>query len=177
MTEREYSRLFRRHYLPLGMFALRYCGETAEAEDIVQEAFVKVWQKFRSNDSPPDIRQYLYAVVRNIAVDRIRMSSRQPEYSLSDMEIPEDSLVTEEQIDTSERDARIWREIGRLPERCRQVFLLSKRNGLSNKEIADELGISVKTVENQMTKALAHLRDSLASLKPGPSICLLLPFL
>lgn len=72
--------------------------------------------------------------------------------------IPE---VSEVDMDTSERDARIWRAVATLPEKCRKILLMGKQHGLSNEEIADELGISEKTVRNQMTKALARLRGIL----------------
>ena len=74
------------------------------------------------------------------------------------------SLATNK-IDTSERDAALWRAIEALPERCRRVFLLSKRDGLSHAEIADEMGISVKTVENQITKAYSRLRGELTGFR------------
>ena len=70
--------------------------------------------------------------------------------------------VSESDIDTSERDAKIWRAIGSLPEKCRKVFLMSKQKGMRNDEIAMEMGISIKTVKNQMTKALARLREVLS---------------
>ena len=69
--------------------------------------------------------------------------------------------MSDEEIDTSERDAALWRAIEALPERCRRIFLLSKRDGLSHAEIADEMGISIKTVENQLTKAYSRLRGEL----------------
>ena len=75
--------------------------------------------------------------------------------------IPENFDVEQEDIDTSERDAAVWKAIDELPERCRHIFLMSKRDGLSNEEIAVELGLSVKTVKNQLTKALSRLRESL----------------
>ena len=62
----------------------------------------------------------------------------------------------------TEPDARIWHAIDKLPEACRRIFLLSKRDGLGNQEIADELGISIKTVKNQLTKAYARLREDLS---------------
>lgn len=67
-------------------------------------------------------------------------------------------MVSEEDVDTSERDAMLWRRIDALPDRCREVFLMSKRDGLTHKEISEELGISIKTVENQITKAFKSLR-------------------
>ena len=70
--------------------------------------------------------------------------------------------ISDEDIDTSERDAVLWTAIDALPERCRDIFLMSKRDGMSNAGIAAELGISVKTVENQMTKAFSRLREALA---------------
>ena len=80
------------------------------------------------------------------------------------MLLGEDSIpdVGEEEIDTSFRDARIWKAIDKLPEKCREIFLMSKRDGLTNEEIADELGISIKTVKNQMTKAFSRLREALS---------------
>ncbi|MDE6682268.1 MAG: sigma-70 family RNA polymerase sigma factor, partial [Muribaculaceae bacterium] len=73
--------------------------------------------------------------------------------------IPE---VSETDIDTSERDAKIWRAIGMLPEKCKKVFLMSKQKGMSNEQIAEVMGIAVKTVKNQMTKALSRLRQALS---------------
>ena len=70
--------------------------------------------------------------------------------------------MSDETVDTSQRDARVWKAIDELPERCREVFLLSKHDGLSNEEIAEELGISIKTVKNQMTKAFSRLREALS---------------
>ncbi|MDE7024831.1 MAG: sigma-70 family RNA polymerase sigma factor [Paramuribaculum sp.] len=74
--------------------------------------------------------------------------------------IPE---ISDEVLDTSVRDAKIWRAIDKLPEKCREVFLLSKRDGLSNEEIAEELGISVQTVKNQISKEFSRLRKVLSS--------------
>ncbi len=73
------------------------------------------------------------------------------------------SEICEEVIDTSFRDARIWKAIDELPEKCREIFLMSKRDGLTNAEIAEEMNISIKTVKNQMTKAFARLRESLST--------------
>lgn len=71
---------------------------------------------------------------------------------------------TEDDIDTSQRDARLWEALNELPQRCRTIFLMSKRDAMSHREIAEELSISIKTVENQITKAYTRLRKSLLRL-------------
>ena len=71
--------------------------------------------------------------------------------------------VGEDEVDPPVRDARSWKAIDELAEKCRGIFLMSKREGYSNEEIADELGISIKTVKNHMTKAFSRLREALNS--------------
>lgn len=157
MTSREFEILFRRLYLPLSMYALRMTGDTADAADAVQEAFARVWQLLSRGLVIADFKSYMYRAVFNEVVRLRRLRSR--EQSIDDGAGDE---ISDETISTAERDAALWRAVGSLPERCREVFLMSKRDGFSNSEIADELGISVKTVENQMTKAYRQLRDALA---------------
>lgn len=167
---------FKRYYTPLGMYVLRICGETSTTEDIVQEAFSVVWQKSHEDGLPDNFRSYLYRIAHNLTVDYIRKNqSNDTTIPLSEIE---DTLPTDEEIDTSERDARLWQAISRLPQRCREVFLLSKQNGLTNAQIADKLGISLKTVESQMTKAFKSLRSSLSPENPfASSRVFFLPFL
>lgn len=156
MTRREFELHFKALYLPLGMYALRIVEDAEVAEDMVQEAFMKAWMAVESNNRIDSFRSYMYQIVRNECISHLR---RQREMISLD-NVPD---VDDETVDTSMRDARIWQAIDKLPERCREVFLLSKRDGLSNEEIADELGISIKTVKNQMTKAFARLREALST--------------
>ena len=159
MNNRDFEKNFRRLYLPLGMYALRLCGNTAQAEELVQEAFLKLWAKIEEGLEIDDFKAYAYGAVRNEALHWLRDCGRREEAVDN---LPE---LSDEQIDTSERDAALWRAIEALPERCRRVFLLSKRDGLSHAEIADEMGISVKTVENQITKAYSRLRGELTGFR------------
>ncbi len=167
MTHSELADCYRSLYRPLGMYVLKLVGDVDEAEDIVQEVFGTLID--RSSDiALATVKPYLYRSVHNRALNWLR--NNRGETSIEGIE-----EVTDEDIDTSERDARLWVEIGRLPQRCREIFLMAKRDGLSYGDIAEELGISVKTVENQITKALARLRDTLNS--RGGRKVFFLPFL
>lgn len=142
--------------MSLGMYALRIVGNPDDAEDLVENTFMKAWQAIQNGKNPDNFKSYMYLLVRNECIDFLRKKKIIADVS----EIPD---VGEETIDTSERDARIWKAIDELPEKCRDIFLMSKRDGFSNEEIADELDISIKTVKNQMTKAYSRLRESLSS--------------
>ncbi len=169
---KEFELYFKRYYTPIGMYVMRICGNPSDAEDIVQETFSIAWQKFEGEKLPTQFRSYLYRMAHNLTIDRLRR--QRPENDSISIEEVNDAEPTEEAIDTSERDARLWLAISKLPQRCKDVFLMSKRDGLSNREIAEELGISVKTVENQMTKAFKLLRDEL---EPSKGKVFFLPFL
>lgn len=170
--EKEFERYFKHFYTPLGMYVMRFCENADEAEDIVQETFSTVWQRFAIEKFPDNIKSYLYKVAHNIAIDHVRRRSSK-EINMSIQEMGEMD-VSEDAIDTSERDARLWIAISRLPARCKQVFLMSKRDGKTHTEIATELNISTKTVENQITKAFKILRDDL---DPSKGKIFFLPFL
>lgn len=154
MNVKEFERLYKRLYMPLCMYALRLVEETTASEDMVQDAFIKAWRYCEAGGVIDSFQSFMYRTVRNecLLFLRSRKTMVGEEY------IPD---ISDTDIDTSERDARIWRAIGALPEKCKKVFLLSKQKGMSNEEIACELGISIKTVKNQMTKALSRLREML----------------
>lgn len=155
MTTKEFEAYFRKLYLPLGMYALRLVDDADVAEDMVQDAFAKVWQYIEDGGEIENFPSFIYRSVRNACLSYLRNRYE----TVSESEIPG---AGEEEIDTSIRDARIWRAIDDLPRKCREVFLMSKRDGLTNEEIAEEMGISIKTVKNQMTKAYARLREALS---------------
>ena len=155
MTGRELAYHFSKVSLECGRCARLIIDDVDHAEDIVEEAFLKAWQTISSGTIVENFNSYIYRSVRNECVNFLRRKN-----NFEDIDaIPE---ISEEAIDTSIRDARIWKAIDGLPEKCREIFLMSKRDGFSNQEIADELGISIKTVKNQMTKALSRLREALS---------------
>lgn len=155
MTTKEFEIHFKKLYLPLGMYALRIVDDADAAEDLVQDAFMKAWLYIENGGEIENFSPFIYRTVRNICLSYLAGRHER----LDDSHIPD---VSDEEIDTSLRDARIWKAIDNLPEKCREVFLMSKRDGLTNAEIAEELGISIKTVKNQMTKAFSRLREALS---------------
>ena len=156
MTTKEFEIFFRKLYLPLGMYALRIVDDADVAEDMVQEAFMNTWERLEGGLEISNFKAFMYRSVRNECLSYLSSLKEK----VGEEFIPE---AGEEEIDTSFRDARIWKAIDELPEKCRDIFLMSKRDGYSNEEIADELGISIKTVKNQMTKAFSRLREALNS--------------
>ncbi|MBB4078144.1 RNA polymerase sigma-70 factor (ECF subfamily) [Lewinella aquimaris] len=156
--------LFRRHYVELCRVAIRLVTDGAAAEDIVQEMFTSLWTKRdKLPEETPAVSAYLRRSVRNRSLNFLRDRKRIP---VDNGDIPENSTDTQYQpaaaLEQEELQVRINRAIDRLPERCRLVFVMSKVEDMAHREIAEELGISVKTVENQMTRAYKFLREWLA---------------
>lgn len=149
---------FRYYYRPLTLFALHYVKDMHIAEDIVQECFACLWEKQITETPPSNIKSYLYSMVRNKCVDQLRQSDHLPiVLEPSDLE----EYISEEECERrSAIEARLWTAIDTLPLRCREIFLLNKRDGLKYQEIATKLNISINTVENQVRKALKQLRNS-----------------
>lgn len=163
--------LFRAHYRALCLFALHYVGDVAAAEDVVMDCFVRLVERTAlpisggaTGEAELCTKSYLYQMVRNASIDHLRRRASQ---AVAEASLPldagidvADTTAEEEQLlqERSEREARLWAAIDRLPKACRNVLLMSKRDGLKNREIAEALGISIKTVEAQLTKAYATLR-------------------
>ncbi|MBQ2919508.1 MAG: RNA polymerase sigma-70 factor [Bacteroidales bacterium] len=154
--------LFHYNYRPLCLYALHYLGNADSAEDVVQESFAALWEKLQEGVAISNRRAYLYMMVRNRCLDQLRRKGI-PTESLK----PYDTYGIIEDDDAQERsqtEARLWTAIDSLPEKCRQIFLMSKRDGLKYMEIADELGISENTVRNQISKALKILKDGVVKI-------------
>ena len=149
--------LFRLYYRPLCLYAARFLRDADQVEDIVQGAFVAYWEKKQESRLDPDSpKSYLYRMVHNRCIDVIRQDGQASGISLEQLS---EDVPDEEIVDRSFLWARLWTAIEKLPERRRQILLLSKRDGLSHAEIARRMGISENTVHNQLTKALQTLRS------------------
>lgn len=157
---------FQTYYRPLCLYAIHYLHDVDEAEDVVQDCFVRLLEKSLQTTAmdsdassflfPQNIKSFLYASVRNGCIDRLRRKNP-IDQNLSPSDLL--GIIADEQaMDSSFREAELWTAIEQLPERCREIFLMSKRNGMTYREIAEELQLSEKTVEHQISKALKVLR-------------------
>lgn len=166
-NDRMVSVIFDENFHRLIFHALRFVNDKAEAEDIVADVFFELWKNRESIDLDAGITSYLYRAVstralnvlrhKNIAATRIEMLEAINERRLEF--IAEDD--TQRNAENTDISAGIRAAVAELPERCREVFILSYINGLKNKEIADAMNVSVRTVEAQIYKALHVLRDKL----------------
>lgn len=149
----EIDLIFQQHYRPLCLYATHYLHDIDEAEDVVQDCFVKLISR---SIMPENIKAFIYTSVRNACIDRLRRQSPiDTEISPSDLS----GTISDDQAqESSFREAELWTAIELLPERCREIFLMSKRDGMTYREIAEELNLSEKTVEHQISKALKTLR-------------------
>ncbi len=159
-----FEALFRQHYGPLCAFATGYVKEPDAAEDLVQDLFFRLWLDREKVSITTSTKAYLYASVRNRCLNAVKAGSRMRVLNEEVDDHPADDGRTEDEH--TERIARVQAAIGSLPEERRKIFKLSRYEGLKYQEIAERLGISIKTVENQMGKALKTLRDELADLVP-----------
>jgi len=157
-----FDALFRAYYPPLCRYACSLAdGDMDEAEDIVQQAFVRLWEQRETLDIAWSLRAYLYKTVHNRCLNRIRDAKTREQYKIynaQQMEQQEAHTHTPE----PELVERLQRALATLPEQCRRIFELSRFEELKYREIADQLGISIKTVETQMGKALRLMRVQMA---------------
>jgi len=133
------------------------------AKEIVHEAFLKLWEKRDELDTSKSVKSYLYTTVYNRSLNYIRDNKKfdKTEGKTELLERSEDWDQTNQMI-AAEIEVKIAQTLDSLPEKCRQIFVMSRYEELKYREIADKLDISVKTVETQMSKALKALRKNLA---------------
>lgn len=163
-----FDALFRAYYKPLCAFAVQYIKDPDAAEDLVQDLFFRLWQDREQVNITASVKSYLFTAVRNRSLNAMKVKLRMRPVDDGHLSVEEEGTVQEEEH--TERSARVLAAIELLPEERKKVFKLSKHEGLKYHEIAVKLGISVKTVENQMGKALKTLRVELADLLPTVAI-------
>ena len=158
-----FEKLYKRLYSMLISHAFRYMRSTQQADDMVSEVFYKIWKRRSEIRMNSSLQSYLYTSVRNKCLDHLRSENR-VERCDDDVLLDFDAkTATPHQYTVGEElKKRIENAIEALPNDRRRIFKMSRDNGLKYKEIAAILGISIKTVETQMGRALKHLRNELS---------------
>jgi RNA polymerase sigma-70 factor (ECF subfamily) len=157
-----FEALYRAHYARLCGFVTSYVHSSEAASDIVQDLFLTLWEKQLAAGSRELTAAYLYGAARNRALKYLR--HQRVALRFRERSAPRDATtgVTDHDVRQRELAEAVDSALTELPDRCREIFLLSRRAHMSYAEIATALGISVKTVEVQMWRALRKLRDRLA---------------
>ncbi|MDM8158340.1 RNA polymerase sigma-70 factor [Labilibaculum sp. K2S] len=163
----DFEALFNAHYSRLCAYAYNFLKEQEGSEEVVQEVFFKLWIHRHDIHIENSIESYLYRAVRNTSLNLIKHINIREKYKEhNQQEIEYSERLENDPMNASELELKIRSSIDLLPEQRRKIFILSRYEQLKYKEIADKLGISVKTVENQMGKALQFLRKELADYLP-----------
>jgi RNA polymerase sigma-70 factor (ECF subfamily) len=157
-----FETLFKQWYEPLCRYAHSMLHDMDEAEDMAQKMFCKLWDQREKMEIHTSIKSYLYRMVHNACLNRIKQRQMQSEHH---EQIAYSSITTESHVEHvvahKELSRQIEIAIAELPERCREVFLLSRMQHLSYIQIAQKMQISPNTVETQIVKALKMLRIKL----------------
>lgn len=162
-----FERLFREYYRPLTAYAFRFVRDLPNAENIVQDVFLKLWQNRREIVITTSLEHYLFRSIRNHSLNQLDKAKVRSGYLKMQMEtdsihedytpfFPEPGLLD-----------KIESAISALPEKRQEIFRMAREEGLKYREIADKLNLSIKTVEAQMTLALKQLREALKKFHPN----------
>ncbi|MGE4587421.1 MAG: RNA polymerase sigma-70 factor [Mangrovibacterium sp.] len=166
-----YRDLFFRYHGRLVLFAFRFTGEMEVARDIVQDTFLNLWEKADNLNIETSVKAYLFQAVRNRSLNFFRYQSTRHnvhEELTARIEREEQKIYADEHnpfhsLLELELEQKVKDVVDSLPERCREVFELSRYHDLKNREIAEKMDISVKMVEKHISHALRVLRSELAN--------------
>ena len=158
-----YGHLFKLYHKELCNYMTAITGNPKVAEDIAQQTYIKIWDnRQKLFVSKNKLKRYLFKVAYNLFIDSQRKKKK--EFELLE-NLKQEAYLDMADADTSlfeERLKKVEKEIDNLPEQCKKVFIMSKREGLKYREISEQLHISIKTVEVHMAKAMKRLRAQLS---------------
>ena len=159
--EKAMESLFRTYYQRLCNYANTLLNDQDESEESVQQVFVTLWEKRQSMEITSSLQSYLFRSVRNTCLNKIKYSKVRKSYAEEVTALSSHAEPANEITFQNELQKRIHEAVESLPDQCRLVFKLNRFEELKYKEIAEQLGISIKTVENHMGKALKIMREKL----------------
>lgn len=155
-----FDRLFEKYSQRIYLFALAYRHDETESEEVVQEVFMKVWERRKFLKPELSFKSYVFTIASN-AIRKSLIKKLRRETALEDLsDVAPSKELTRDQVHYRELRKQLDHLIELLPEKRREIFKMSRKEGLSYKEISSQLNISERTVENQIAKALKFLRKN-----------------
>jgi RNA polymerase sigma-70 factor, ECF subfamily len=169
-----FKRFYIDHHPRLFAFSKKIIDDKETAKDILQEVFFEFWQQRNIIDIKVSVQSYLFKMLHNKCLNHLRTLKIHQKYvAHSEIKLKEAELAffnNDTDGHTSifflELELLLEKSIASLPNSCRQIFLLSRKEGLGNKEVAERLNISVRTVENQIYRALKIIKEDLKDYLP-----------
>ena len=156
-----FNKIFRRYYMPLTRFCVRFVGDGDQAAEIVQDLFVKVWTNREKLTLTSSFESYMLRSVRNSAITSINKQRSLADVNERIYTDDSDANDPSETLQSNNLEASYQKVLATMPEKRREVFLASRFEGLKYTEIAEKLGLSQKTVEAHMSAAIKQLREGL----------------
>src|SRR5882724_4082376 len=168
-NEQVFEKVFKTHFKNLHAYACSILKDESDAEEMVQQVFYKLWEKKTRWDIHTSLKAYLYRSVHNECMNHIKhqkVKTVHQQYSMLQEKQQVEKNDPAQQLTGNELEKKIFAALNDLPEQCRTIFQMSRFESLKYQEIAFQLGISVKTVEAQMGKALKRMRLKLVEYLP-----------
>lgn len=160
-NKQSFEILFRSYYAPLCLFATKYVSNNDDCEEIVQELFFKLWENRKTLQITSSVKGYLFSSIKNQCFNYLKHQKIKNKHQAETIREYENSLDSDFDFPETGLLQKISESIEALPPRRREIFKLSREQGLKYQEIADQLGLSVKTVETHLGLALKSLRETL----------------
>ena len=157
-----FERYYKEHYKSFFLMACKYIKDSAQAEEIVNDVFLKLWEDGDKMRIETSLKSYIYKAIINRSINALNKNNRELLLH-ADLNTISDESYELRQMEENELKIKLYAAIDQLPDQCRKVFELSRFEELKQQEIADKLGISIKTVKNHITIALKQLSKSVAN--------------
>jgi len=167
-NKKAFESYYKEHYKTFFLASYNYVKSSTVAQEIVNDVFLKIWEDAEKISIESSLKSYIYRAIINRSINALNKQKRESQNQKELAQLQTESYELR-QMETNELKVQLYKAIEALPDQCKKVFLMSRMDGLKQQEIAEKLGISIKTVKNHITHALKQLRKS-----AGYSIILLL---
>lgn len=159
-SQKEFKLLFDNNFEQLRDYVYFMCGNIEQAEDVAQEAFMKLWEK-RTEIKKETVISYLFRIAHNIFINQTRHAKVSFNFQNQNNFQEIDNSSPEYELEFKEFDIQLQNALARLPEKIRVTFLMNRIDGLKYKEIAERMDVSIKTIEKRIQKAVSLLKKNI----------------